>query len=287
MKKLLSAFVLTVFLVSLFSVNVFAAYESPVNFSNVYNYDDKVYTTEFYGTNGGITFRKGNIDICSLPDSVLSSLGGNNVWNFCCYNNKIYYLAGAPASDIIPAGIYSCNMDGSGITMLADNASNYSNVYIVDNVLYYDAYKSQEWMYPDYQGYYGGIYSINLENLSWKKITADYAYICYCDGDYIYYRDGGDYYYAITTEGTNKMRVDGNCDECARYDGVLKGDTFYYIQNGSMFIRSKNMNDRVWYADVADSEYAFVASVTDDKIYWIDLKFGYYSYAYVYEEVRM
>ena len=203
----------------------------------------------------------------------------------------MYYLKGEDASIIVPASIYSCNMDGSGITILADNASNFSNVYIVDNILYYDAYTTPEWDMDYYNGYYGGIYSINLENLSWQKISdKKYADLWYCDGDYVYYKIGHEGpCYATSTDGTKTLYVSQWCDEFLE-DVYVKGNLTYYVKNGDLYVRNKNGWGDRWLAKVPSGQFVSVSSVTDNNIYCTNFVPNYSpsnsdnaGYTYVYE----
>ncbi len=291
MKKVLIRSLMEMLLVLLFSINVFAAYEAPVRFADVYNYGDKVYTIEFWGTNGGITYKGANTDISNLPENIWDEGSWSNIYSFCCYNDKIYYLKGEDASIVVPASIYSCNMDGSGITILADNASNFSNVYIVDNILYYDAYTTPEWDMDYYNGYYGGIYSINLENLSWQKISdKKYADLWYCDGDYVYYKIGHEGpCYATSTDGTKTLYVSQWCDEFLE-DVYVKGNLTYYVKNGDLYVRNKNGWGDRWLAKVPSGQFVSVSSVTDNNIYCTNFVPNYSpsnsdnaGYTYVYE----
>ena len=273
MKKLISMMI--VFVMSFMSISAFAAYEAPVKLASVYNYGDNVYTIHYYGTNGGVIFLGGNVDIHKLPDSMYRV--GGHIWRFCFYNDKIYFLAGEAESDDTLAYIYSCNVDGSGIRLLADNASNKSEVYIVDNVLYYDAYATEDSMNTYYYGYCGGIYSINLGDLSWKKIVSDNSKLAYCDGDYVYC--GGQR--AISVDGKRVIKVRRDCDEYS-WDVFVKGNQAYYAGEGDVYVRDKN-GENVRFIQKIQYARLLIDSVTDDKVYIVVVFGGYPPSAYVYE----
>lgn len=280
MKKLVSLLVVLLLMASLLSTTALAAYEAPVNLSSVYNVGDTVYTTEYYGTNGGITFF-GNLSLSLLPNLALPKY--EYVTSFAFYHDKFYLVAGEAGSDVLPAKIYSCDINGNHLTMIADNASNYSNVFIVDNVLYYDAYTTPSYFNNEYPGYYGGIYSINLYDLSWKKLSSDRnANIYYCDGDYIYYTIDydEDKAYAIRTNGTGKMRINPYCDEYTHLThieekGFLKGNQFYYLKNNHLYVRSRNGWDSRWVGVMPESDYYDIVSVTDDSVFCVRFVYGY------------
>ncbi len=292
MKKILS---LTLALVLLFTwggTTVFAAYEAPVQFAKAYNYGDEIFHADWYVNNGwGIAYFGYDSRVYKLSNKVKGLPQEDDILKLCVYNNKFYFLTQANYDwehpwITSPAKIYSCNLDGSGLTLLADNASQSSNVTIVDNMLYYenhDAFLSWynimgleshiPWGNP-------GIIRINLYDLSWEQICNDRAVeIQYCDGDYIYYFANCDSYgYAIRTDGTGKMQVNTNCDEFLHsyHSGnyYLKGNQFYYFYKNKLFCRNKNdINNK---AIASIQQYFFtdddgsILAVTDNAILCVD-----------------
>lgn len=284
MNKLISMMI--VFVMSFMSISAFAAYEAPVKFDMVYNYENKVYTTYYEGGEGGETFKRGNVNVYTVPVEREYSY---KVWNFCFYNNKIYFLAGEVGSEALPACIYSADADGGNIRLLADNASSFSNVYIVDNILYYDAYVSIG--RPLYEGHYGVIQAIDLTNLSWRKIVGkSNLKMSYCDGDFAYYRIGYDGpCYATSTDGRRTIMVSEYCDEF-NVENIVKGNQTYFLYNGNVYVRERNGNGGTWLGSVPDDGMTWIYSVTDDKIYCgkYECKGGYYPqcYIHVYEVDR-
>jgi hypothetical protein len=124
----------------------------------------------------------------------------NECDSLCVYNNYIYYRERTgPEED--GGNIYRCNMDGSNRTLIVNNASNYGRHYIVNDVLYYTACDTDRY----YNKVGGGIYKVNLNNCSWKRIVSDLdAEIVCCDNNYVYYAvwNNGDYsYFRIDNDG--------------------------------------------------------------------------------------
>ncbi len=268
MKKLVSVFLLMVLALSLWSTTALAAYEAPVQFSCVQTYHDRTYTATYWGTNGGIKFQSNE------PLSTVPGLA-EDAYRFCFYHDKLYFVF-IDGSDSSPASLYSSDPDGSNVRLLADNVANDGNIYIVDNILYYVGYTSiPGW--NEYQGYSGGLYSINLEDLSWKKICNDKnVFITYCDGDYIYYAispydSEKSSYYAIRTDGTGKMAVNPYCDEFGMLRskeeyGFLKGNLLYYISGNQLYVRNKNGWGDRWLGSIPSGDMQIIDSVTDNEI---------------------
>jgi len=266
-KKLLSI-VAVCWIIS--SIPAFAAYEKNVDFSRVGSYYEETYTTDFVYNDGGVKFIGGNISLNSLP--YLSENRGD-IYSFCFYHDKLYYLTAEEASDYVPASIYACNPDGSNPILIADNACNYSNITIVDNILYYDAYASYEDDY--YPGYYGGIYKINLGDCSWQKLVGDSdAVMKHCNGDYIYYTANNGYW-AISTDGTFCVNVSAQADEilCNDYDlnVIVKSNTTYYVDDyGNILFRPLNSYN-------ADDAKLVAVCSGNPKIRCITEQYLYYS----------
>lgn len=278
MKKVSRTLMSLLIIIGICSINpVFAAIEEPHKFSCVDDYYDLVYTIDYYGTNGGINFTGGNVNVSGLPYGMMN-LG--NIYSFCIYGDRIYYLTAQQASDWVPAHIYSCNMLGGDNVLIADNASNFSNCYIVDGVLYYDAFYSE--MYgPNYdyfyKGYYGGIYKINLNDYGWAKLVSGYAQLTYCDGDYIYYYVGlqqnDDNCYAVSVDGSVTYQMSRYIDE---YDDFyfLKGNVAYFIQHADMYQKERNTSFR--YNSKLVSEINGTTDVSKDSLLNVTSRYIYY-----------
>lgn len=278
MKKIGKTLMFMLVVIGIFSGNfAFAAMEEPHRFSYVDDYYDLVYTTDYYGTNGGIRFSGGNVNISSLPYGTMN-LG--EIYSFCVYGDRIYYLTAECGSDWSPACIYSCNMLGGDNVLIADNACNFSNCYIVDGVLYYDAFYSQRDGYDDfYPGYYGGIYKINLNDCSWAKLVSGFTQLTYCDGDYIYYYVGlqqnGNNCYAVSADGSVTYNMSGDIDEYSDYY-FLKGNVAYYIYNSGIRQRARNVKNfystlKTEINDISELLHDNILNVTSRYIYYGDL----------------
>ena len=190
MKKIIT---LTLVIILLFqSITVLAAYEECTEFAQVCEYNGNVYSTYYAGSNGGLRYKGNGFIIHSLPYGMMDE---GLIYSFCFYNDKIYYMTGENGSDTMyPAKIYSCDLSGANNVLIADNVEAWSKVFIVDNILYYQAYQTYGLDYR-IQGRTGGVYKINLEDLSWYKIpNTDEAKLYYCDGDYAYCKKNNNYY---------------------------------------------------------------------------------------------
>jgi hypothetical protein len=250
----------------------YAAGEETNYFSDVDGYWGSVYTTHIIGTNGGDTYGNGNVTVNMLPYGLKDQ---GRIYRFCFYNDKLYYLTGPDGSDIdYPARIYSCDINGKNNRLLADNAEPWSEVFIIDNVLYYDAYDSVSWGGP--QGYDGGIYRINLNNLSWKKIVSGKVSLTYCDGDYAYYIVGNnwDTAAAIDVNGNHQVAVNIYSDECVRgwlCEVWIKGNYTYYVSGNGLYVRTKNGYDSRLICKVNNYNHdygLYIRNITENYIYY-------------------
>ena len=263
MKKLLLVVAMLVSLLT--SQTTFAAGEEPNYFSNLSSNWGNVYTTFYYGSNGGIFFKDGNVHVNPLPYGLMDQ---GQIYSICCYHEKLYYSTGPEGSDIPqPVKIYSCDMNGQNNILLADNASAWTDIYIVDNALYYTAYSSR--IGEGAQGYNGGIYRINLNNLSWKLLVDGNVTMEYCDGDYLYYTNYFNIYAAVDVNGSRVVSIDRNSDEFD-YSLFIKGDKVYYISDNGLYVRNRNGGNVRKICNV--SGYSDINNVTENYIYYSNIQ---------------
>ena len=247
------------------SQNTFAAGEETSYFSNLSSNWGDAYTTFFYASNGGIFFKDGNVHVNPLPYGLMDQ---GEIYSICCYNEKLYYSTGPEGSDISePVKIYSCDMNGQNNRLLADNVSAWSDIYIVDNVLYYTAYSSRIGEGP--QGYDGGIYRINLNDLSWKKLVSGGVYMEYCDGDYVYYTNYSTIYDAIDVNGNNVVNISPDSDEY-QLGLFIKGNKVYYISDDYLYERDRNGGNPRRICIIP--EYSEINNVTENYVYYSIIK---------------
>jgi hypothetical protein len=274
MKKTITGILAAAAAIATISSAAYAAGEETNYFSDVDAYWDSVYTTHIIGTNGGDTYGYGNVNLNLLPYGLKDQ---GRIYTFCFYNNKLYYSTGFEGSDInYPARIYSCDIDGKNNRLLADNVEPWSQAFIIDNVLYYEAYNSDPWEGP--KGYVGGVYKINLNNLSWKKIVTGKVILNYCDGDYAYYTIvDGMYNAAIDVNGKRWVAIDENSDECKREwmmsNVWIKGNNTYYVSGNGIYVRPKNGGDSRLICKVDNYYYyydygIYIRNITENYIYY-------------------
>ena len=281
-KALCCLFALVMFIFRIPTYNVDAAYEESVEFDCVGSNDGIVYTTEFYGSNGGIRFENGNVEVRQLPNGVINE---GMIYSFCFYHDKIYYQTGEACSDpTMPGKIYRCNIDGNNNVVIADNVQEWSNSFIVDNYLYYEAYTTVEWAGGP-ANHYGGIYKLNLDNMkSTKIVSGENANLCYCDGDYVYYRLGGTCL-ATSIDGSNTVDIPSNASEVDN-EKVIKGNTAYYFSDDKLCSSDRSgLNERVVCSAQLMGEYSFanVECVNQKDIYYIvynSTRYGNKAYVY-------
>lgn len=270
MKKIIGMLVLISIL--FVSFNVSAAYEECTQFDYADSNWGTVYVTSRYGSNGGYYFAKGNVDINPLPYGMID-LG--YIYKFSCYNGRIYYMTGPEGSYITePVSIYSCDMNGNDNVLIANNVSAWSEAFIVDNVLYYEGFYSIPG--DGVQGYYGGIYRVNLGDCTWKKIVDGRAELEYCDGDYVYFKTyvtnpynfKNTYsYFAVDVNGYSCISMPEDCDEFS--DNLftrIRGNKTYYISNNALYEKTRNSGNVKKICDVPKS--TFIHSVTSSYIYY-------------------
>lgn len=244
-----------------------AASEECTEFGVVGSNWGMAYVTDFYGSNGGIRFRYGNINCNYLPYGTVNK---GVIYSFCCYNGKIYYMTGYGETDPeYPASIYSCDMFGNNNRLLANNVYPWSDAYIVDNVLYYQEYRSQSY---GAKGYNGGVYRINLNNLSWKKIVDGDVTLRYTDGDYVYYSSTTGTA-AVSNDGSRWIRTNSSSDEY-RYDYKVRGNKTYYISGNYIYEKTRNGGNATKLCSIAGKEYVSIDCITESYLYYTSLDIG-------------
>ncbi len=270
-KPYVVALIFTVCLLCASFISANAATEECTEFSNVAAYNGIVYTTKRAEGDGGVYFADGNVAANSLPQALLEKEKSESriIWSFCFYNDKIYYLISGDGTVEIPGEICSCNLDGTNNVVLADNAFNGGYACIVDNILYYDAMPENDENYP---GYDGGIYKINLGDLSYQKFSVGEASLAYCDGDNIFYKksnSGTTYpsfkYYKADINGNNVTSVSGDSDEFG-YGVIIRGNNSYYVKNNALYVKTRNGYDAKKLADLPG--YAHIRNVDDTYVYY-------------------
>lgn len=142
-------------------------------FSYFDDYNGTTYALDLLGTNGCRRPCYGNVQPMRLPGTLQDTSGGFS--NFVIYNNRFYCLTGG-GSDVGIASIYSFDMNGNDVKLIADDATNYSTCYIYNNELYYNAWATKYYEYDDYydvfdQYYDGGVYKIDLETKEKTKVA--------------------------------------------------------------------------------------------------------------------
>lgn len=231
-------------------------------FGFITNHGETTYITSHYQSNGGFVWMDGNVETSFLPYGMMNE---GVIYTACCYGNKIYYSTGVDGSDIdMPTKIYSCDMNGQNNVLLADNAVAYNDAIIVDNVLYYQEYRS----YVDYgvQGYNGGISKINLNDLSWQKLVDGNVSMSYCDGEYVYYvNNNNNMHCAIDINGQNVVEMNPYIDEFTYH--FIKDDKVYYLSGNAIYEKDLNYWKQKKIATVPyNSE---ICNVSDDYIYYV------------------
>lgn len=184
------------------------------------------------------------------------------------HNGKLIYLTSADVSKNVPSHIYLCDRQGKNNVHISENVAQESKIYISKNHLFYAA------LFNPSMGYYGGVYKINLEDLSYEKILNEPAEISYFDGELLYLKNNNDYF-AIDANGNNRIKINSNCDEYAE-NVVIKDNEVYYVSNNFLYARIKNGNDAIRIAVVRDNSYPVFA----------DEDYIYYAYNYTNEDAN-
>ena len=111
------------------------------HFNTIVEYNGKVYSIYAAPEIPNFTGVKGSTKLTPLPAGIGDYLASSGeelfVYSFTIYQDKIYYLAAEPGSDITSGVINRCNLDGSQHELLT-YANNYSTCMISDGWLYSD-----------------------------------------------------------------------------------------------------------------------------------------------------
>lgn len=232
--------------------------------SEVHEYNGRIYSSVNTRCNGLITDKS----VWQLPSSIMSS--GDVIYQFAFYYDRIYYLKGVPGSDNVLGYICSCNVDGSDIRLIADNADALSSFYISDGCIYYEVLYD----YDNSHGRYlnGGIMKINLNTGGYAKIITDRdGWLRNIVDDNIFY--GVDTLYHLMK--TNGRYVGEISDSDIEVSTVISGATGYFGSNGSIYSRDWDGNTK-WIASVPNyvngygvySDSASVMNVAGGYIYY-------------------
>lgn len=188
------------------------AYTSETNyFAQIADYKREVYAVDYLANiqeDSGIYYNLlGVTQSGSAKPLPFGLKERNSVYKFCFYNDNLYYLV--LDNERYIGRIYCSDLSGENNYLLADNVETESNICIINNRLYYEgAYHFQK------NKNQGGIYSIDLRDLSWKKLDDCGGLLKYCDGNHVYIinRESGTGY-AISCDGNEKISVASGCDE--------------------------------------------------------------------------
>lgn len=204
----------------------------------IQEYNGKTYSCINYLCNGKIK----DSSVTPLPYS-LDKVNINApykmdfVMNFAIYNDRIYYLKSNGGTSCVVGNIYSCNMDGSDIKLIANDADALYNFFISDGCMYY---KVLDDVMNDYGRYLnGGIMKINLNTGEYRKIITDMRteIINILDDNIFYGVDGK--YHLMKTSG---RYVGGIANNDIEVSTVISGNLGYYCENGSVYSRDWNGN---------------------------------------------
>ncbi len=281
MKKLLT---LTLALVLLFiwgGLQSFAASEEPIQFAKAYNYGSNIYYADWETNSGwGVAYFRNEEGTIMLSDMVKGlpergTRGTFDILRLCFYNNKFYFLAADYDWEFSPrygwpGNIYSCDPDGGGLTLLAENVGCLSEIIIVNHMLYYSGPGTSS---MDSSGLEGGLYAIDLNDLSVKKFCDDQSVVLhYCDGNYAYFSQHNTATkntenYIIRTNGTGKMQSDKTQDDLEP-GGIRRGNYVYYISEGQLYVRNLNSRSSTHLRSLSSN--LFLLSITSDYILCCD-----------------
>lgn len=206
--------------------------------SLVQEYNGKTYTSIKSLCNGMI--KDGSVS--ELPYSILASnieeqRQESCIYEFAIYFDRIYYLKGVPGSDNVIGSICSCNMDGSDIRLIANDADALGDFFISDGCLYYDVLYDYDNSHG--RNLNGGIMKINLNTGAYAKIVTDISgWIANILDDNIFYWVDGNCH-LMKTDG---RYVGGISPYDIEISTVISGATGYYGDIGSVFARDWNGN---------------------------------------------
>ena len=200
-------------------------------FSSIVEYNGKVYSIyaspeipNFIGITGSTKFT-------SLPQAITQKMESQDmyVYRFTIYQDKIYYLAAEPGSDVTPGVIGRCNLDGSQPEELAE-VNNFSTCMIADSWLYSDgnAYASKH-----------EIFGIDLNNM---RFVPDLDFPDMIEPGIVDY-NGFYYYFSGSTLYKKEMKTESISEIITLTTGPMNttgegsvlsaaGGTVYYVTLG-------------------------------------------------------
>lgn len=254
-----------------------------LQFRRMQMYNGVMYVTPRSG-DVGVYFGDGNVTTKVIP----CDHNQNDIYSFAIYNDKIYYISALPASDIVAAKLYECDLNGDNVVELADNPNNYSNVFISHGEIYYDTvdfFDDDRDVETKYR--MDGIYKVNIKSRAVTKVVnkpmsklglVDDKNIFYSADEFNYYcnLDGsGDALSAERDDRCGTLTVNG-------YVGIPGMDTVYYNDDGDVYEFGLNTyNEGVFVASI--DKNAQLCGIDKDNLYYTIIKRNGINYtAYVY-----
>lgn len=245
MKNVLKKCVILISFIMVFGICTISYATDTVKGNIIQEYNGKTYSCINYLPFGIIK----DASVSKLPyqimfDRIDWDCPENHIYKFAIYNKRIYYLKGIPGTEMVMAHIYSCNLDGSDIRLIANDADGMGNFILSDGYLYYKV------LY-DYENYYcrylnGGIMKVNLNTGEYGKIITDECtMLINILDDNIFYAVGNEYH-LMKCDGRYIGRIAFNDIEVST---VISGNLGYYCENGSICSRDWN-GTRNWICDV-------------------------------------
>lgn len=232
--------------------------------SEVHEYNGRIYSSVNTRVNGLMADKS----VWQLPSAIMSN--SDTIYKFAFYYDRIYYLKGVMGSDNVLGYIYSCNVDGSDIRLIADNADAFCSFYISDGCIYYEVLND----YDNFHGRYlnGGIMKINLNTGEYAKIITDRnGWLQNIVDDNIFYGVGTQYHLMKT----NGRYVGEISDSDIEVSSVISGATGYFGRNGSIYSRDWDGNTK-WIANVPG--YLNGYSMGGDSVSVMNIAGGYVYY---------
>lgn len=246
------------------------SYAADTEGSNIIQeYNGKTYSCINYLCNGKIQ----DSSVTPLPYSldkvdINAPYEMNFIMSFAIYNDRIYYLKSNGGTFCAVGNIYSCNMDGSDIRLIANDADALYEFFISDGCIYYNLLNDY---YNDYGRYLnGGIMKINLNTGEYRKIITDKnAGIINILDDNIFYSVDGNYH-LMKTSGRYVGKIANNDIEVST---LISGNLGYYAENESIYARDWNGNIK-WICNTP----RYVEGYTVYSSYVVNAEDGYIYY---------
>ena len=255
---------------------------SMYDFTTAIEYNNGVLVSHIPSSNGGFKWQRGNVPYSELPVDESAEWA----YSFTIYNNRLYYnIGGYGSSWDWPASIYSCNLDGSDIQLLTDDAGCASGT-IVNNKLYYASYYDfdSEYFINEWGPGDGNINVIDLQTgqkstlLPGKPEGSEKGnrrlHISeFYDDVMIYTLDWNEYHwYDLTNGDSGKI---SESELLPYHCSNSECNVFFYSQ------QSNKSEIKVLYKDtgeenvlVTSNNYIHIVNVTDKYIYYQELEQG-------------